>query len=84
MKGLYVDLVEGGAKNAASVFGLARELQFTILPDLFFSTHPRKIEDVKRVVDEMKFNVKVKEVLKRKLYAYMRWRDSTEQEMNHK
>jgi len=82
LKGLYVDLVEGGAKNAASVFGLARELQFTTLPDLFFSTHPKKKGDIKSVVDKLEFNRKVKEVLARKLYAYMNWKEMTEQEMN--
>jgi len=81
LKGLYVDLVEGGTKNAASVFGMARELQFTTLPDLFFSTHPRTKDDIKKVVDNLKFNKKVKEVLKRKLYSYMTWRDATHKEM---
>ena len=36
LKGIYVDMAEGGSKNQSSVFGMARELQFTSLPDLFF------------------------------------------------
>ena len=51
LKGIWVDLVEQGAKNPASVYGMAREVQFTTLPDLFFSTHPKKQEDVDDVVE---------------------------------
>jgi len=81
LKGLYVDLVEGGAKNAASVFGMSRELQFTTLPDLFFSIHPKTLDTINETVDKLQFNKKVKEVLKRKLYAYMNWKNSTEGEL---
>ncbi len=38
LKGIWVDQVEGGVKNAASVYGLAQTVGFTILPDLFFRT----------------------------------------------
>ena len=54
LKGIWIDLVEQGAKNPASVYGMARELQFTSLPDLFFSLHPKQIENVDEVVDVMK------------------------------
>src|SRR3989344_3688547 len=42
LKGIWIDLVEQGSKNPASVYGMARELQFTVLPDLFFAIHPKK------------------------------------------
>ena len=77
LKGLFVDLVEGGSKSPASVYGLARELQFITLPDLFFSVHPRTKEDINPMVDQLEFNRKVKEVLKRKLFQYLMWRDAT-------
>lgn len=38
LKGLWVDMVEGGTKNPASVYGMAQNLSFVILPDLFFAT----------------------------------------------
>lgn len=38
LKGVWVDMVEGGTKNPASVYGMAQNLSFVILPDLFFST----------------------------------------------
>lgn len=38
LKGIFVDLVEGGAKNPASVFGLSQQVGFVILPHLFFET----------------------------------------------
>lgn len=36
LKGIWVDQVEGGVKNAGSVYGLAQTVGFTILPDLFY------------------------------------------------
>ncbi len=38
LKGMWVDLVEGGGKNPASVYGMATQLNFITLPDLFFRT----------------------------------------------
>ena len=81
LKGLWVDMVEGGGKNPASVYGLARELQFTTLPDLFYAVHPTSIEMVDEAVDRLEFNKKVKEVLKRKLRQFMQWKDETYKEL---
>lgn len=83
LKGIFIDMVEGGAKNPSSVYGMSRELQFTTLPDLFFSTHPKKKEEVEKVVDVERggFNRKVREVLKRKLYSYIVWKVKTYDEL---
>jgi hypothetical protein len=83
LKGIWIDMVEQGAKNPASVYGMAREVQFTTLPDLFFSTHPKKQTDVDEVVDTEKaqFNRKVREVLKRKLRAFLAWKEHTFEEL---
>ncbi len=86
LKGIWVDLVEQGAKNPASVYGMAREVQFTTLPDLFFSTHPKKQEDVDEVVEGERgaFNRKVREVLKRKLRTFLAWKEHTFDEMKNR
>ncbi len=86
LKGIWVDLVEQGAKNPASVYGMAREVQFTTLPDLFFSTHPRKQEDVDIVVERERgqFNRKVREVLMRKLRAFLAWKEHTYDELKNR
>jgi hypothetical protein len=86
LKGIWVDLVEQGAKNPASVYGMAREVQFTTLPDLFFSTHPQKQQDVDQTVESERgqFNRKVKEVLKRKLRTFMAWKEHTFEEMKNR
>jgi len=86
LKGIWVDLVEQGAKNPASVYGMAREVQFTTLPDLFFSTHPPKQEDVDIVVDKERgqFNRKVREVLKRKLRSFLAWKEHTYEELKNR
>ncbi len=83
LKGIFIDMVEGGAKNPSSVYGMSRELQFTTLPDLFFSTHPRVKEDVDKIVDKERagFNRKVREVLKRKLYSFLVWKKKTNAEL---
>src|SRR3989338_3253538 len=86
LKGVWVDLVEQGAKNPASVYGMAREVQFTTLPDLFFGTHPLKQEDVDFVVEKERgqFNRKVKEVLKRKLRSYLAWKEHSYEELKNR
>ena len=86
LKGIWVDLVEQGAKNPASVYGMAREVQFTTLPDLFFSTHPKKQEDTDDVVERERgaFNRKIREVLKRKLRTFLAWKEHTFEEMKNR
>ncbi len=86
LKGIWVDMVEQGAKNPASVYGMAREVQFTTLPDLFFSTNPKKQEDVDRVVEAERgqFNRKVREVLKRKLRAFLAWKEHSYEELKNR
>ena len=83
LKGIWIDMVEGGTKNPSSVYGMAREVQFTSLPDLFFSTHPKTPTEVDNVVDTQRagFNKSVRNVLKRKLKSYMEWKKRTDQEL---
>ena len=82
LKGIWVDLVEGGAKNPASVYGLAREVGFVTLPDLFFKIRAKNADDVDKAVDKLEgINRKVKEVLSRKLFQYYQWKDKTEKEL---
>lgn len=81
LKGLWVDQVEGGAKNPGSVYGLANTIGFTILPDLFFRVRIKNRETLEQDVDKIKFNEKVKEVLKRKLRQYYEWKWRTKKEL---
>jgi len=82
LKAIFVELVEGGAKNINSVYGLARELRFTSLPDLFFSIHPKSKPEIKPMVDDLEgFNTNVKAVLIKKLTQYMIWRTNTGREI---
>ncbi|MBN2458102.1 hypothetical protein JXB31_03145 [Candidatus Woesearchaeota archaeon] len=84
LKGIWIDMVEQGAKNPASVYGMARELQFTTLPDLFFSIHPHTVSEIDSTVEALDFNRKVKEVLKRKLRTFMEWKRFTYEELNNR
>lgn len=82
LKGYWIDLVEGGAKNPASVYGMARDLQFSTLPDLFFAAKPMmKSSEVSDYVKDLDFNRKVKEVLMRKLKTYLVWKENTHKEL---
>ncbi len=83
LKGLFVDLAQQGAKSAASVFGMARELEFVTLPDLFFDAPPFKsVEELDRHVKSLEadFNSSVLRVLQRHLRQYMEWKKRTHQE----
>ena len=71
LKGEFVELVEGGAKEVNSVYGLAREVGFHILPDLFFNTRIYKKENVDKVIDNMEYNERLKAVLKKKLFNFL-------------
>jgi hypothetical protein len=77
LKGIFIDMVQGGAKNPASVYGMARELQFTTLPDLFFNAPPMKRDEVDDYVDRLEFNRKVLEVLVRHLKQFVTWKERT-------
>ncbi|MBI4150011.1 hypothetical protein HY488_01260 [Candidatus Woesearchaeota archaeon] len=81
LKGYWIDLVEGGAKNPASVYGMARELGFVTLPDLFFGTPPMGSAQVDKYVNSLEFNRKVLEVLMRKLKSYLIWKEQTYKEL---
>nr|MCK4930275.1 hypothetical protein [Nanoarchaeota archaeon] len=86
LKGEYTDLVEnrGGQVQPGSIYHLAQQVGFTILPDLFFNTHVYELEDIDKKVDEMKFNKSVKHVLRRKLYAFVNWKLRTDKELENR
>ncbi len=81
LKGLYVDLVEGASKNPSSVYGLAQQVGFTILPDLFFNTQVFTLEQVDKAIENMEYNQSIKNVLRRKLFAYITWKSKTDKEL---
>ncbi len=83
LKGIFVDLVQGGGKSASSIFGMARELEFITLPDLFFDAPPFKDEaEITAHIESLRkdFNQSVLRVLHRHLVQYVSWRGSTHKE----
>jgi hypothetical protein len=83
LKGIFVDLVQGGGKNPASIYGMARELEFITLPDLFFDAPPFKSkEEMGNHVNKLRenFNENVTRVLVRHLRQFMEWKKRTHQE----
>ena len=81
LKSIFTDQVEGGTKNPQSVFGLAQTVGFTILPDLFFNTHVYDVEDLDATIEDMTYNTSVKNVLRRKLFQFIKWKERTHNEL---
>lgn len=93
LKSIWIDMVEGGAKNPTSVLGLATQVGFTILPDLFFSIHPKPSKDLTaspaveiemKKLEEQHYNRKTTEVLGRKLVQYLIWKEKTGKEIEQR
>jgi hypothetical protein len=84
LRGYWVDLKDGGVKSPGSVYGLATTLGYASLPDIFFAAPPMKNEEVDDYVNTLKFNNKLKDVLRRKLRAYTIWKDFTYKEIKNR
>lgn len=84
LRSYWVDLKDGGVKSPGSVYGLASTLGYTALPDLFFAAPPMKKGEVDDYVDSLKFNKKLKNVLKNKLQAFIVWREHTFHELENR
>lgn len=85
LKGTWIDMVEGGAKNPSSVYGLSTQVGFAILPDLFFRVTPKSSKEIDKTVEKTKkdlgLNPKIIEVLRRKLKQFMEWKEKTYKEL---
>jgi len=82
LKDLWITIVEGGSQSPKSVYGMSIQVGFVTLPDLFFEVTPKSTKDVDKAVNAMEsVNDTVKNVLKRKLYQYMEWKEQTEKEI---
>lgn len=83
LKGLFTEFAEnkGGQMQPGSVYHLANQVGYAVLPDLFFNTIVLDKDDIEKVVDKMQFNQNVKTVLKRKLYQYLIWVEKTDAEL---
>ena len=87
LKSIWIDMVEGGAKNPTSVFGLSQQVGFVILPDLFFTVRAKGKSAVHEEVEKLKetgINRKVREVLERKLCQYYIWKEKTGKEVDQR
>ena len=84
LKDIWINLVEGGGENPASVYGMAKTVGFVVLPDLFLQAPPMKREEIKKYVDDLDFNPAVKTALERKLYQFNVWKDRTREELEFK
>lgn len=84
LKGIWTDMIDGvvqGQRVAANVFQMAQQLQFTTLPDFFFSIHPQKKEQIDKMVDAIDTTTSLKSVLKRKLNDFVVWKEANFKEL---
>lgn len=83
LKSEYIDLVEnrGGQTSPGSIYGLASQLGYATLPDLFFNTHVYNLKNIDNSVDKLDFNKNLKNVVKRKLYQFINWKLKTDHEL---
>lgn len=87
LKSIWVDMVEQGARNPSSVTGLASQVGFIILPDLFYKVHPKTEDEIQKYMKALRedgINEKTIEVLSRKLKQYMVWKEKTEKELSQR
>ncbi len=85
LKDTWVTMVEGGTKNPASVFGLAQQVGFVALPDVFFRMRKRPGESDNEFagrISKLEFNEHFKDVLKRKLAQFYIWKEKTYHELS--
>ena len=87
LKGLFSDFAEnkGGQMQPGSIYHLAQQVGYASLPDLFFNTHVYRKDKVDEVIDNMtQFNKNVRNVLKRKLYQFIVWKEKTHEELRNR
>jgi len=86
LKEIFINLVEnqGGQMKTSSVYGLAQNLGYATLPDFFFNTLVFKKEDTDKIVDALPTNNNLKNVLRRKLFEFLVWKEETEKEIRNR
>ena len=87
LKGIWTDLVDGvvqGQRVSANVFQMSQQLQFSSLPDLFFSIHVKDASEVDKVVNNVTVSQVVKNVLKRKLRDFATWKEYNHKELTQR
>ena len=85
LKAEYTDLVEnrGGQLQPGSIYHLSQSVGYTVLPDMFFNTRCYDLDKVDADVEKQwkSYNTNVKNVLKRKMYAFINWKVKTDAEL---
>ncbi len=87
LKGIWTDVVDGvvqGQRVSPNIFQLATQLQFTTLPDWFFSKHPQKTEDIDKTAEAVQTTRVNKDLLKRKWQQYLVWREENLKELQNR
>ena len=83
LKETFINFVEnqGGQMKTSSVYGLAQNLGYATLPDFFFNTRVFSKDEIDPTVDNLSTNMNLKNVLRRKLFEFVVWKEETEKEL---
>jgi len=83
LKELFINFAEnaGGQTKPNSVYGLSQVLGYATLPDFFFNTRVYDKNELDGIVDKMPTNNNVKNVLRRKLFEFIVWKEKTHKEL---
>jgi hypothetical protein len=86
LKEIFINLVEnaGGQMKTSSVYGLAQSLGYATLPDWFFNTKVFDKSELDSIVDKIPTNANLKNVLRRKLFEFIVWKEQTHKEMTNR
>lgn len=86
LKQVYIDFAEsqGGQTKPSSVYGLAQSLGYATLPDFFFNTRVYTKDEIDSIVDKLPTNNNLKNVLRRKLFEFIVWKEKTGIELKHR
>lgn len=86
LKGIYADFAEnkGGQTQPGSIYQLANQVGYAVLPDLFFNTWVKDKDKIADIIDDTGYNEQVKNIVKRKLYQYLTWKEKTYKELTQR
>ncbi|MEM4711070.1 MAG: hypothetical protein QXL18_03925 [Candidatus Woesearchaeota archaeon] len=83
LKEIFINFVEnqGGQMKTSSVYGLAQNLGYATLPDWFFNTKIFDKSELDSIVDKLPTNNNLRNVLRRKLFEFLVWKEKTHKEL---
>ena len=82
LKGIWADTVDANEKTGQSIFSLANKFDYATLPTFFFNVYIKNRDEIDEKVESIGVeNNTLKDLLKRKFYQYMNWKEESEKQL---